>query len=179
MDDDTTLVRRAARGDERAFRALVDRHYDPCLRYAARMLGDREEAEDAVQDTFIRVYRGLPSYRDQGRFRGWVFSILVNRCRSAIRRRSVREARIAEGGDSVLGAREPAEVAPFRMRAAEAALATLPDALREAFLLKCVEEWTYDEMAEWTGASRSALKMRVSRARDALRRRLEEGEKDA
>lgn len=172
--EEAQLVGAAVDGDESAFRALVDRHYDACLRYATRMLGSRPDAEDAVQETFVRVYRSLGSYRENGRFRGWLFRILVNRCRSAAnarsRRRALsqRSAHLADAGARV----EPAPRLPVSMDAVESALGALPDAQREAFLLKCVEEWTYDEMAEATGANVSALKMRVSRARDALRERL-------
>ena len=175
--DEGTLTRAAADGDQQAFRALVDRHYDPALRYAVRMLGDRADAEDAVQETFVRVYRSLPRYRDEGRFRAWLFRILVNRCRTeAEGRKRRREVLLPaqELSDRSLGASQPVEGAPFRLAAIQEALETLPAVLREAFLLKYVEELTYDEMVELTDASVSALKMRVARAREQLRTHLQE-----
>jgi RNA polymerase sigma-70 factor (ECF subfamily) len=175
--DEGTLTRAAADGDHEAFRTLVDRHYDPALRYALRMLGHRADAEDAVQDAFVRVYRSLPRYRHEGQFRAWVFRILVNRCRTAATGRRRRQSILAPAEarpDRSHGVESPKQGEPFKLAAIERALAGLPVALREAFLLKYVEELTYDEMADVTGASVSALKMRVSRARQSLRAQLQE-----
>lgn len=175
--DEGALTRAAADGDHEAFRALVDRHYDPALRYAMHMLGRRADAEDAVQDAFVRVYRSLPRYQHTGQFRAWVFRILVNRCRTTAAGRKRRESVLvpAEGlTDRSLSGDTPRVGAPFQIAAIERALATLPVTLREAFLLKHVEELTYEEMVDLTGASVSALKMRVSRARDSLRAQLQE-----
>jgi RNA polymerase sigma-70 factor (ECF subfamily) len=173
-DEEARLVGAAADGDHRAFRRLVDRHYDACLRYAARMLDDRADAEDVVQETFVRAYAGLPRYEDRGRFGAWLFRILVNRCRSAAagpwstRVKTVPADAVAERELSV----DPVTPSPFRRAVLDAALAALPHDQREAFLLKYVDEWTYDEMTGITGSSVSALKMRVARAKEALRERL-------
>lgn len=174
--DDAGLARAAAAGDETAFRCLVERHYDACLRYAVRMLGDRDEAEDVVQDAFIRAYRHLDGYVEGGCFRAWLFRILVNRCRTEASRRKRRHSVVVTDLDlaSVSGATEAREAAPFQHRILDRALATLPGLLREAFLLKFVEEMTYEEIGELTGASVSALKMRVARARSMLREQLQE-----
>ena len=171
---DADLVRRVLDGDDAAFARLVDRHYPACTRYAARMLGGVAEAEDAVQETFIRAYRALGSYRDEGKFGAWLFRILVNRCRShggaAIRRRRV-EAEHAVREECEEDAPAPAG-GGLSPPLAEA-LAALPTLLREALLLKHVEDRSYEEMAELTGAGRSALKMRVKRATEMLRQSLE------
>ena len=84
---DSEIVRRVRSGDVDAFAVLVDRYHAGCYRYALRMLLEADEAEDAVQESFIRAYRALPRYRDEGHFREWLFRILLNRCRSAARRR--------------------------------------------------------------------------------------------
>jgi RNA polymerase sigma-70 factor (ECF subfamily) len=176
-DDDGVLTLAAAGGDHEAFRALVDRHYDAALRYAVRMLGNQADAEDAVQETFLRAYRSLSTYREEGRFRAWVFKILVNRCRTQADGRHRRDAVLQSAEQlppSSLPAREPAPSAPFRRDAIRRAVEALPVTLREAFLLKYVEEWTYEEMTELTGANVSALKMRVARARETLRSELQE-----
>lgn len=173
--DEAALIRSAGAGSESAFRELVDRHYDACLRYATRMLGNRADAEDAVQETFARAYRSLRGYRESGRFRGWLFRILMNRCRTTARARS-RWKLVTFGpertNENRLEVRQPEP--QVRLQLVQSAVSSLPEALREAFLLKHVEEWTYEEMAELTGASVSALKMRVLRAREALRAQLEE-----
>ena len=168
---DLELIRRAGRGDERAFERLVDRHYASCLRYALHMLGERADAEEAVQDAFVRVWRALPAYEDRERFGGWLYRILINCCRTLAVRRQRRgllvvadEALVASAA-SRPGAQDAAEWSEEVARA----LALLPEAQREAFLLHHVEELSYEEMAAITGRGVSALKMRVSRACERLR----------
>ena len=77
------LIRAAQAGDVRAFAELVDLYYARCLRFALHMLSNQGDAEEAVQDTFVRVYRALPSYVERESFEPWLFRILANRCRSA------------------------------------------------------------------------------------------------
>jgi RNA polymerase sigma-70 factor (ECF subfamily) len=170
--DESRVVAAAVGGDERAFRTLVELHYDGCLRYAMRMLHNRSDAEDVVQETFVRVYRGLGSYREQGRFRGWLYRILVNQCRSA-NGNAGHKAVLVSADDApesdLVSASGPA------LSDIELALASLAPLLREAFILKFVEGWSYEEMKKLTGASESALKMRVARAKDALREQLRGG----
>jgi RNA polymerase sigma-70 factor, ECF subfamily len=163
------LVRSAQAGDVRAFAALVDMYYARCLRFALHMLSNRSDAEEAVQDTFVRVYRALPSYVEQESFEPWLFRILANRCRSTGSRER-RRAEFVEFGevpdrpsehrhDDAIAWREEITLA----------LAALPTEQREAFLLRHVEDLSYDDMSAATGAGVSALKMRVKRACDALR----------
>ncbi len=170
---DAELVRRSRDGAPAAFEALVDRHYPDCLRYAFRMLGDRAEAEEAVQDAFVRAHRSLWRYREREQFRAWLMRILVNRCRSraaAARRRLRHLEAFAASVDRMVV--DPQPGGGFG-RAVRRALAALPPEQREAFLLKHVEELSYDEIARITGAGLSALRMRVKRARERLAALLE------
>jgi RNA polymerase sigma-70 factor, ECF subfamily len=171
---DEQLVRRALEGDGRAFTALVDRHAGVCLRYATRMLGSVEDAEDVTQDSLYRAYRALGSYEKSTAFRTWLMAIVINRCRSALLYRGRREARVRADDVKVMAASVDSDVdAAVTRQAIEWGLAKLDPELREAFLLKHVEQLTYDEMAEATGIGVSALKMRVKRACDQLRNALE------
>lgn len=182
---DGTLIERIRAGDTEAAAVLVRRYYDDCWRYAYRMTGDRADAEDAVQETFLRAFRALGRYQEQQRFRGWLFAILANRCRSAL----VRRKRAMRFVTEEYLARVPADVdddgnddrayPPERLSdALQQALGTLGSRYREAFLLKYAEGMEYEQMARVTGASVSALKMRVKRARDLLRPLLEENLRD-
>lgn len=168
------LVRGAQQGDVRAFASLVDAYYARCLRFALHMLANRSDAEEAVQDTFVRVYRALPGYEERESFEPWLFRILANRCRSAGARER-RRSEFVEFGEVPDRAndRRHDETIAWREEIARA-LATLPPEQREAFLMRHVEDLTYDDMAVATGAGISALKMRVKRACDALRVRLTE-----
>lgn len=168
------LVREARAGDVRAFATLVDDYYARCLRFALHMLESRADAEEAVQDTFVRVYRALPSYREQDAFEPWLFRILGNRCRTA-GAKARRHAAFMEYG-------EVPERASTQVREVDlawqdeigSALRMLPSEQREAFLMRHVEGMTYEDMCAATGAGVSALKMRVKRACDTLRVRLNE-----
>lgn len=173
---DAALVRRVLDGDAAAFATLVDRHAAACLRYATRMLGARADAEDVTQETFWRAHRALPQYEERQQFRAWLFMILANRCRTALRRRARRQRVVAIGLD---GAPDPG-VAPATAGAElrddlARAIGALDPLLREAFVLHHVEQLGYGEMVAITGAGTSALKMRVKRACEQLRARLAEG----
>ena len=174
---DADVVRRVLGGEAEAFRLLVDRYYDRCLRLATHLMGGSADAEDVVQDTFLRAYRHLGAYQERDRFSAWLFRILVNQCRTTGARRrgtAALEARAAaEEGDDEPSADHPAEQTALREEL-ERALAQLDPDQREAVVLKFTEEMTYDEMAAVTGVGVSALKMRVQRACRRLRALLTE-----
>ena len=176
---DRDIIRQVLNGDVEAFRHLVARHRERFARFAVHMLGDRDEAEDALQDAFVRAYRALASCRDPDRFDAWFFRILANRCRTRGSRRRRENLMFVRDPLLVASAPDDQPVLPASLehdlpgRLAEA-LAQLDAASREAFLLKHVEELSYIEMSRLTGTGVSALKMRVKRAGDRLRRELED-----
>ncbi|MEO6526086.1 MAG: RNA polymerase sigma factor [Gemmatimonadaceae bacterium] len=168
------LVRAAQSGDVRAFASLVDAYYARCLRFALHMLSSQSDAEEAVQDTFVRVYRALPTYVEQESFEPWLFRILANRCRSAGARER-RRAEVVEFGDVPDRPTDGRHDLAIAWREEiNVALALLPAEQREAFLMRHVEDLSYEDMSVATGAGISALKMRVKRACDSLRVRLRE-----
>jgi RNA polymerase sigma-70 factor (ECF subfamily) len=172
--NDAALVQRVLDGDVEAFAVLVERHHERCLRMAVRFLGNSEDAEEIVQDAFVRAYRALGKYEEREQFGPWLTRILVNRCRTAISRR-VRHGKTFvddEAAIAMAATRDGADGGMWRAEV-ERALAALPSDQREAFVLKHVEELEYEAMAEITGAGISALKMRVKRAREKLRALLE------
>lgn len=167
---DAAVVRRVLGGDVESFAILVDRHHERCLRLATRLLGSPQDAEEVVQDAFVRAFRALGRYEEREQFASWLTRILVNRCRTSASR-SARRARTFVHDDaaaSVAAARGGADARVWRSEI-ERALAALPPEQREAFVLKHIEELDYDAMAKITGAGVSALKMRVKRACERLR----------
>ncbi|MFQ5550078.1 MAG: RNA polymerase sigma factor [Gemmatimonadales bacterium] len=172
-ETDGQIVRKVLAGDVAAYSILVERYRDRLGRYAYRMLGNVEDSEEVLQDTFVRAYRSLRNCQDPELFGRWAFKILVNRARTAGAMRGRRE-KIFVGDEFALA---NASAGPARDYAwteeIEKALALLPEEQREAFILKYVEELRYDEIAELTGAGISALKMRVNRACRRLRELLE------
>jgi len=173
---DGEVVRQVLAGDVERYGILVQRYRDRYARYAARMLGSPDAAEDAVQDALVRAFDQLAQCREPEKFAGWFFLILRNRC-FAERRRRQREARpLGTQDDAIAGPDRsdgPVERAEDR-QAVERALQRLTPEQREVFVLKHVEEMSYDEIAALTGASVPSLKMRMHRAYDRLRVLLKE-----
>jgi RNA polymerase sigma-70 factor, ECF subfamily len=167
---DADLVSRAQLGDADARRVLFERYYDDCWRYAHRMLGNADDASDAVQDTFFRAHRALGRYTERAMFREWIFTILVNQCRNAAITRARRERRF---GVPLTPDNAPS-VPPDGLRDDELAraIAQLYVPSREALLLRYGADMDYARMAQTTGVSVPALKMRVKRACDRLRQLL-------
>lgn len=170
---DAQVLAQVRGGDVEAYAVLVDRYYPRCLRFALRRLNDGDDAEDAVQQTLIKAYGALDGYREDGRFGAWLFRILLNECRTTeVRRARQRDRTIPLDELPEVGRRDhPPNLVGREIRQA---LAELSPLLREAFLLRHVEGFTYDEMKMQTGEGVSALKMRVKRAADLLRERLKE-----
>lgn len=171
---DGEIVRAVLAGDRERYARLVERYRDRYARYAARMLGSADAAEDAVQDAFVRAYDQLAQCKDPNKFVGWFFLILRNRC-FAERRRSRSNAPLeaADGvaaADRTDGGTEAAE----RRRALRLALLELTPDQREVFVLKHVEGLSYGEIAKQLSTSVPSLKMRMHRAYDKLREQLRE-----
>lgn len=170
---DRALVDAVLSGDAGAFGVLAHRYRDAYTRYAVRMLGNVDDADDVLQLAFIRGFRALAQCRDPERFRAWLYQIVINECRTYSTRKAQRERRLVR--DDALA--ESASVLPSEQNAMrdeiQHALDKLDAGQREAFVLKHVEELSYEEMAELTGHGISALKMRVKRACERLRELLE------
>lgn len=171
---DAGLIAAIRGGDLDAFTRLVSRYRDRHMQFAVRMLGDHFEADEALQSAWLRVFRHLDRCADPERFGAWAYAIVVNECRSAIFRRSRRDRRVVDDEMAL-------EVPVFDNDAddrflredIERALASLDSGQREAFVLKHVQQLSYEEVSEITGVGVSALKMRVKRACERLRELLE------
>ena len=172
---DGAIVRAVLAGDSERYTELVDKYRDRYARYAARMLGSPDAAEDAVQDAFVRAYDQLVQCQEPDKFAGWFFLILRNRCFAEQRRSKDRlpleAAHAVAARERSDGGLENAE----RRRALQQALLELTPDQREVFVLKHVEELSYGEIAERLGTSVPSLKMRMHRAYDRLRELLRDG----
>lgn len=181
VDPDLELVERWRKGELDAFASLVRRHQRRVFGLLLRMLGSREEAEDATQDTFLNLHRHGHRFRSESRFSTFVYRVAVNaalnRRRSLGRRRAQVEA-FAEV-QSVDAPQPPAGSDPevalqserLRARLARELLA-LPESLRAPVILFDVEGLSYGEIAEVLEVAEGTVKSRIHRARQALRARL-------
>lgn len=180
---DAALVARILEGDRQAGAELVNRYYTACWGYAFRLVGNRDDADDAIQDTFLRAFRSLHSYQERQLFRAWLYRILTNQCRTIMLQRGRRERRFITDETALNNTADPAMHTDSLLDVDEHVvlanklqhgLARLEPMQREAFLLKYGEQLEYTEIAEITGSSVSALKMRVKRACDTLRPLMQE-----
>ena len=168
---DGEVVGRVLAGDAEAYRVLVERYRIEFGRYAAAMVGDQDTAEDALQEAFIRAYQSLDSCREPHRFKHWFFRIITNQCHNARARRRTEplDQHDTPARERADGPAEQEELG----RAIEVALNDLTTEQREAFILKHVDGRSYEEIAGLLGAGVDALKMRVYRAREVLRKKLD------
>jgi RNA polymerase sigma-70 factor, ECF subfamily len=174
---DSEIVRHVRRGEREAYRVLVHRYQDTLFRTALSLVRDRDVAAEMVQAAFVSGYSELKSLRDDGSFGGWVYRGCVNRCRDWLKSRRRRDVALDDSPAELLTSHERTDSALERgelRRTLDGALATLSDEYREAFVLKHVDERSYEEMSELLNVSVPALKMRVHRAREALKSALEE-----
>lgn len=179
-DSDEALVDRARKGDFVAFEKLFERHRAMVYRYAYQMAPRRDDAEDIVQEVFVRAYQNLHRYRDEAKFTTWLLRIATNfgtdRARMAQRRQNLEQQEAAgaltwmtEGvtDDPVHNLESDRRVAALRK-----ALAALPAHHRNVIVLRDLEEREYPEIAEILGCTIGGAKLRVLRARRALRDRV-------
>ncbi len=186
-DVDSELLSRAQGGDVAAFEGLVERHRDRVFSLALRMMNSTDDAAEVTQDAFISAYRNLPNFRGDSQFGSWVYRIAANHALMRLRHRKVVSAvesplEETEGPsfndrgslvDDVspwnVGGAEQAALDNELRSAIEKAAAGLADEYREVFVLRDLEGLSYEEIAELTNSSVSAIKSRLHRARLSMR----------
>jgi RNA polymerase sigma-70 factor (ECF subfamily) len=176
--DDAALVRAFLGGDAGAFTTLVLRYQHRLLNFIYRSIGDRERAEDLVQETFVRVYRHLHRFDQERKFSTWVYTIASNLAKNELRNRSRNPLVLFqslrkewEGEDAPVQFEDPAGRPDdlFRKRhlreLVEWAVAQLPEHHRVVFVLRELEGKSYEEIADITGCNLGTVKSRLNRAR--------------
>jgi RNA polymerase sigma-70 factor (ECF subfamily) len=173
--EDRDLIEKSRKGDVDAFNVLVSRWEKRVFTYLIRNTGDREDALDLAQDTFLKAYRGLSSLTDVERFPQWLFRIAHNEAMSMHRRGRLQ---VAEGEDleqTDADSNGPARSLGNRMETTlmvEQALAGLPPEQREAVTLKVYQGFKFDEIAEIVDCPVSTAKSRVYAGLEALKLKL-------
>nr|WP_222132196.1 sigma-70 family RNA polymerase sigma factor [Pseudonocardia sp. C8] len=168
------MVARAQDGDVHAFTELARRHQDALYRVAVRVLGQRADAEDALQEALLDAWRRIGTFRGDAAFSTWMYRIVTNRC-TALARRNRRTAPLPDDTP----APDPGARSPERAAEVDAELAALSQAVRElphdqrtCWVLRELEGLGYAEIAEVTGAGEAAVRGRIHRARAALAERM-------
>ncbi len=179
-DKDRELALGAARGDLRAFSALMDRYKDRGMGLAFRILRNREDAEEALQDAFVRTFRGLAGFKGNSKFGTWFFRILYNVCATkAGQRRPVADEHPEDDAESIdAGLSQIPDDTPQPdilletnefYRIVSEAIDDLPVIYRDPVLLFLVQDFSYEEVSEVLGLSVPSVKTRIFRARALLR----------
>ena len=179
--DEGEVIRRCLAKDERAYRELVRAYQAPVVNLAWRITGSADDAAEVAQETFIRVLRSLASYDPERPFRSWIFKIASNLSLDAIRRRKRRPVSFEDLSEEDGPTIEPADPGPgpdegMRLEWAaerfEALVTELPEHYRAILHLRYREEMPYEEIAETMGIPLGTVKVRLHRAHEFLRRRL-------
>ena len=183
MSSEKALVQRAKAGDHDAFAALVTAYESKIYNLALRYLGNREDAMDASQEIFLRVYRFLPGFQEESGFSTWIYRIGVNVCKDLLIRRGRRNEQPLEVPDEESESR-PIEVADQRYNPEEVlegaelrkslsdAISSLPEQQREIIVLRDIQGLSYEEIATVLSLEAGTVKSRISRARENLRKKL-------
>jgi len=184
--DDRRLVRAAQRGDQSAFRQLVERYQRRVYQLALGMMKDSDEAMDISQETFVRVHRYLPSFKGDSSFFTWTYRIAMNLCLDAQRRRGRGERiDVSEGDEAEIeAAMDPPSAALAGPQSAalnaelkdkiEDALAALSENHRAILLLREVDGLSYEELAKVLGIRKGTVMSRLFHARLKMQRKLRE-----
>lgn len=178
---DTVLVDWFLAGEERAFQELVERYQTRLLNFVYRTIGDRERAEDLVQEVFIRVYRHIHRFDRTKKFSTWIYTIASNLAKNELRNRSRNPLVLfqtitgAHGEDERPLQFEDTTSRPddlFQKRhlqsLVEETIAQLPEHHRQVFVLREIEGKSYEEIAEITDCNLGTVKSRLNRARTAF-----------
>jgi RNA polymerase sigma-70 factor (ECF subfamily) len=180
LDSDGALVKRARDGDFNAFEQLFERHRTLVYRFAYQMAPRRDDAEDLVQEAFVRAYQNLHKYRDEAKFTTWLLRIVTNLCTDQVRmttRRTALEQQEAAGAldwMTIGNIDDPVDnlEEDRRKLALRKALNALPAHHRSVIILRDLEEREYPDIANILGCTVGGAKLRVLRARRALKDRV-------
>jgi RNA polymerase sigma-70 factor (ECF subfamily) len=171
---DEELIRRFQLGDEEAFEEIVNRYSDRLLNFAYRFVLDKEEAEDIVQDTFLKVYQNRHAYREIAKFSTWIYTITGNLAKTVLRKRRNRGvlffSRIGpEDKTTEFPSRdrqpESQVEGQFTERTIQKAIAKLPEHFRTVIILRDIQGLSYEEIGNIINAPLGTVKSRINRAR--------------
>lgn len=178
-ETDAQIIEQIRKGNERKYALLVDRHKDRAFTLAVRLMGDRQEAEEVVQDGFMRAFRNLEQFRGDAKFSTWLYRIVYNLCMTRVSRRRPRcetlEVESDTHGnvvvDDELRIDEHLEDEEFKTIVREEA-DRLPEKYRAVVTLFYLQDMSYEELGNVLNLPLGTVKTNLFRARDLLRKRV-------
>ncbi len=182
---DEELITEFQNGDEAAFTQLVGRYKDQLINYIYRYVGDSDEADDILQEVFVRVYHKKNTYRPIAKFSTWIYTIAANLCKTELRRRGrhffLSLSKTRGGADDkypeipdsrYLSDHEAERSSDHEM--IQDALMKLPPKYREVIILSDLQDLTYEEISDITGLNIGTVKSRLNRGRLKLQKLLKD-----
>jgi RNA polymerase sigma-70 factor (ECF subfamily) len=170
---DLDLMRRVQEGEMVSYNTLVNRYKDRLYNVLYRMLSSEDEANDLLQETFLRVWQHKMSYDFRFAFSTWIYTIALNLARNELRRRKkIKFLDIFDFADKLAAKEEKKDTSANLKTLLEAEMKRLPEKYKTAFLLRDVDNLSYEEIAQVLGVPLGTVKSRVNRARAILRTRL-------
>jgi RNA polymerase sigma factor (sigma-70 family) len=157
-------------GDRECFEQLYNKYTDIVFRKCLSYLKSKEEAEDAAQEIWVKVFFALPKFEQKSSFSTWLYRITVNQCINTLKKRRVFVSldQLSEEGFDVKDEQEDISSIISDKHQVTKALSLLSKDMKALLLMKYVDEYIYEEIAEVTGLGESAIKMRVTRAKKQL-----------
>jgi RNA polymerase sigma-70 factor (ECF subfamily) len=176
LDDDFSLIKRFIDGDELVFSELLKRHKDKVRNIIYLTLSNTDGVDDIAQEVFITVYRHLKSFRFESQFTTWLYRITINKCKDHLRKKNIRSIFLPLKDDEPVfeSINEDTDIKHIVRNA----IATLPDKLRIPLVLKDLEGFSYQEIADTMECEIGTVKSRIFRAREALKKILKPLEKE-
>jgi RNA polymerase sigma-70 factor (ECF subfamily) len=181
---DQLLVERVQRGDKKAFELLVIKYQRKLMRLVSRLVRDQAEAEDVVQEAFIKAYRAIPQFRGESAFYTWLYRIGINTAKNYLVMQGRRaptsteadsgEAETFDDAEQLRDINTPESMLATKQIAAtvNVAMDALPEELRVAITLREIEGLSYEEIAEAMGCPIGTVRSRIFRAREAIAEKL-------
>lgn len=170
------LIQRAAKGDAAAFNELLGQHERRMYAVCLRMCGNREDAQDCLQEAMLRVYRAISGFKGQSSFSTWVYRVTMNACLDELRRKKNKPSASLDGlldaGWSPADESDTPEKHAMnseRRKLIRQTISELPEDMRSAVVLRDIQGFSYDEIARMLDISVGTIKSRISRGREKLR----------
>lgn len=178
LDDDFSLIKMFIDGEESAFNELVKRHKDKVRNIIYVTLSNTDAIDDIAQEVFITVYKHLKSFRFESQFTTWLYRITINKCKDHLRKKNIRKIFLPLRDDEEETIVDSINENTDIKHIVRNAIASLPDKLRIPIVLKDLEGFSYQEIADTMDCEIGTVKSRIFRGREALKNILKPIEKE-
>jgi RNA polymerase sigma-70 factor (ECF subfamily) len=181
---DEELIARFQDGDNYAFDLLVKRYKDPLMNFIFRFVGEKNEAEDIVQETFLRLFKNKHYYKEIAKFSTWIYTIAINLAKTKVIKKQKNKvfslSSAYDDEDKDFDVKDDAYLpddnanSRFQDELIQKALDSIPENYRKLVILRDIEEFSYEEISEMTGLPMGTVKSRINRGREKLQKLLKD-----